>query len=338
MKLNILPLLKQIPALFLILLTFSCQGTTGTAHHQPGSVKVEADSALDLSQVSVEWIGPNLQPLPVFSEGKALDPAYPAAEKDVFEVYVQGKHIGGGGIQRSAGKGVNHFTFHIRQKDGRYQLAMKVEGPDSINDYFLKRIVRDMSGHIARREYFDARGRKTLELSEKRNRNGELETEYRTEFVYDEQDLKTSQRHLVYSAEGRLLSRIENGYTYDTLGREASQTFKSYGQEGQLNAHNVNKFVYDQEGRMEEKEFIGYSAEGEKLSHFITVYVYNEKGQDATHIQYDGERVLMNRVDRQYDDTGAVIREEFTEFLPDGSVKSRHGREYNEKGRVMREW
>lgn len=338
MKLSLHPLLHRLPALFLVFFAFSCQGSAGTARHQPGPVKVLADSSIALAQISVEWIGPDLKALPVFAEGEALDVVYPEAEKDVFEVYVNGKHIGGGGIHRSEGKEENRFTFHIRQKGNAFLLDMTVEGPDSSNGYFLKRIVRDVAGNIASREYFDTQGRKTLELSEKRDRNGVLETEYKTEFEYDGEGRKTVQKHHAYAADGRLLSRIENSYTYDDAGRESSQTFKSFGEEGLLKAHNLNRFVYDDEGRVLEKEFIGYSPEGEKLSHFITAYVYNENGQDIAHIQYNGERVLMTRVDRVYNEKGGVMQEEFTEFNPDGSVKSRHGREFNEQGRVLREW
>ena len=338
MKLIIHRLLQHLPALFLVFFVFSCQGSAGTARHQPGPIKVLADSSLVLDQISVEWIGPDLNPLVVFTEGKALDVVYPQAEKDVFEVYVNGKHIGGGGIHRSNGKEENRFTFHIRKKGNAFLLDMLVEGPDSHNGYFLKRIVRDVAGNIASREYYDPQGRKTLERSEKRDRNGVLETEYKTEFEYDGEGRKTSQKHQANTADGRLISRIENSYTYDEAGRESSQTFKSFGEEGQMKAHNLNRFVYDDEGRVLEKEFIGYSPEGEKLSHFITAYEYNEKGQDVAHIQYNGERVLMTRVDRVYNDNGGVMQEEFTEFNPDGSVKSRHGREFNEKGRVLREW
>jgi hypothetical protein len=99
-----------------------------------------------------------------------------------------------------------------------------------------------------------------------------------------------------------------------------------------------NHFTYYPDGLMKEKQFIAYGADGSRSTHYITEYFYNERGLVTDEILYTGERVKINLVTKRYNEMNTVVAESITEYFPDGTVKSHHGREYNDTGRVLKEF
>lgn len=338
--------MKRFPLLYtsIILLVgfifsmYSCKSSSGVSSAGPGLISVTVDEGIDIQQVKIEWIGAELGKIVVFEKGTSTNAEIPQALRDVFEVYVGTRVIGGGGVNRSQGAEKNDFIFHIGKDGKSLQLEMRVKGPDSTNGFYVKRYIRDLVGNISRIEFYGPKGLKTHETYEKLSINGELEAENRLDYAYDSEGRKILQKHTVSSPEGDIISSNENIYAYDEAGREKEQTFRSYGPASELKVHNVNRFLYNIQGKLSEKEFISYDKNGETVSHFITAYLYNQEGYNVEDLQYNADRVLLHRIERSFNAQGSIVKESFTEYLPDGKVKSVHGRDYDDKGKILKEF
>ncbi|MBE0642284.1 MAG: hypothetical protein IH599_09620, partial [Bacteroidales bacterium] len=316
----------------------SCSGNSTRQSQGSGDIVVTADSAIDIQTVRVEWSAPGHERVLVFAEGKATRAELPSTNSDAFDVYLGLISLGGGGVDRAVPGNRNSFHFHIGTKGKNHNLDLRVSGPDSANNFFLKRYVRDMQGNISRTEYYDQHGRKAWETYDKLSRDGELEARNRIEYAYDDKGLKISQVHIATTPDGTVKNRIENTYAYEESGREKLQVSSTFDGSGQLKNRTENHFTYYSSGLMKEKVFIAYGADGVKSTHYITEYFYDDRDLLITEILYTGERVRINMVEKRYNEVTTVVAESITEYFPDGSVKSRHGREYDDKGKVLKEF
>ncbi len=316
----------------------SCGSKTAQKGTSAGDILVTADSSIDLLSVRVEWYAPDHDRIVVYANGKSTQAVLPAAGSDAFDVYLGLNSLGGGGIDRADPSNRNSFHFHIARQGRSEVLEFRASGPDSANNYFLKRYVRDMQGNVSRTEYYDLQGRKSWETYDKLTRQGELEARNRIEYAYDAAGHKASQNHIASLPDGTVKSRIENTYAYDAAGREQEQVSSTFDGAGLLRNRTVNRFTYDGQGRMKEKEFIAYGPAGEKATHYITDYAYNDQGLVTAETLYTGERVKINLVEKRYNELKTVVAESITEYFPDGRVKSHHGREYDNKGKGTREF
>lgn len=336
-------IMDKIASKFFSLLFFSglvmitaCMGSAGSAGQGPGKIKVQVDSLVDIAKVSIDWVAPNMERVRIVENGRVVEAEFPPSDKDVFEVYVGQKVIGGGGASRPEPGSKNDYSFYISKEKKGFLLDMKVPGREIVEGYYLKRYIRDLVGSIARVEFYDIHGLKTHETYDKLSMQGEVEAENRLDYEYDTQGRKVHQVHTSTTPSGELISKTENRYEYDSEGRETEQAFTSYGSDGEVKMKTINRFRYNDSGLLVEKEFISFGAEGKKASHFITEYLYDEKGYNIEDVQYTGERELMFRLSREFNEEGTIIKEAQTEYNPDGSVKSRHGREYDDRGKVIR--
>ncbi|MBP7848895.1 MAG: hypothetical protein KA053_01335 [Lentimicrobiaceae bacterium] len=319
----------------------SCQsGDTSQSTGGSGRIVVVADSTIDLNMVKVDWVSPERETISVFENGKPTGAKIPRANRDLFEFYLANTAIGSAGITRSSAKNKHDFFFRIfRRTDEKDPLIqMVVKGPDSTNAYFSKRYVRDLVGDITREEFFDPKGLKMYETFSNYDRNGELLNTNKYEYTYDVWGNKASQEHYAWAPDGSLKHRARNTFRYDEAGNMLEMTFTSYEPNGNIKTDNTNRYTYNDLGQVLEREFISYTLQGKVENHYITAYIYDESGQANTEILYDANRRKINMLQRTLDDRGALIKDVLTEYNPDGSIKSVHGKEYGPKGEILREY
>lgn len=319
----------------------SCQGSdSGLSAGGSGRIVVVADSTIDLNTVRVDWVSPERETIAVFENGTPTGADIPKASRDLFEFYLGNTAIGSAGITRSSERNKHDFYFRIfRRIDEKDPLIqMVVKGPDSTNAYFSKRFVRDLVGDITREEFYDAKGLKMYETFSNYDRNGELLNTNKYEYTYDAWGNKMSQEHFAWAPDGALKHRARNTFRYDETGNMLEMTFTSYEPNGNIKTDNTNRYTYNDQGQVLEREFISYTLQGKVENHYITAYIYDETGQASTEILYDANRRKINMMQRTLNDKGALIKDVLTEYNPDGSIKSVHGKEYGPKGEILREY
>lgn len=333
-----------LPALGLGLLLFSMLSCSSHNHKGSASgqglVQIETDSLIDPAQLKVVWLSPENEPIVLFEKGASTKAMIPRASKDLFEFYLGTTTIGTAGITRTREKNQHDYFFKVYMKPEERDpfIQMRVKGPDSTQGYFVKRYKRDLLGDISREEYYDPNQLKTYETFSNYDRNGELINTNKYEYTYDAWGNKATQEHFSWSPDGELKHRARNTFRHDEKGNMLEMTYTAYDATGVIKTDNTNRYTYNEQGLNIEREFLSYDPAGKLMNHYITEYVYNDKGGAVGEILYDANRRRINMLERTLTPEGALFREVITEYHPDGSVKNRNGREYDEKGKVTREF
>jgi len=316
----------------------ACSRFTAASGGGIGELTVRADEGIDLSKVRVEWVSPASERVVVWESGLRTPAEIPASERDAFEVYLGTQVVGGAGIDRSGADHRNDFHFTLRKDREGLLVSLVVEGPDSANGFYTKRYHRDLTGSITRVSYYDLAGLMTHETYSKYSAQGELETNNRFDYRYDEQGRKVWMQHRVTTPDGNQKGRIENTYAYDSLGRETEQSIRSFDAGDRLQFHNVNRFVLDELGRKKEMEFLSRNADGEVASHRITRYEYDERGLLVGEELLDADRKLQSRMEKVYDADRDLVEERYILYGPDGRETGRSGQVYDKRGRLIRQY
>lgn len=339
MIMNIMNSLGAISGIILMATFLTMDGCSGpSAGDGVSTVQVTADTGLSVDKVQVDWAGEDRKFSRVFENGNFNGKIPGKAAEDNFEVYYEGKEVAGAGIRRSQPGNSHNFTIHLYHDKRGPSIIFKAQGPDSINQYFVKKYMHDLQGNINTYDFYDSRGLMTHQTYPTYDDRGELKSNNRFEFKYNAKRQLIEQVHFAWDAQGDLVHKMQNTFRYDEKGRKLEQTYATFNTDGTTKESNTNLYKYDELDREQERTYISFHPDKSVDQKYITVNEYDEAGRQVKEILLDRDRKKLNETLRFFNDKGYLQKEEILVFNPDGSLKERHGARFDEKGTVIEQF
>lgn len=125
----------------------------GCRIYELNKIKVKVDRRIDLEEIEIKS-GENI----VFSSNKQINRIGQAYGHTIFDIYQNDLLVAEIGHFKENNWYTNDYEFVFHKTDGKIIISYKIDGPDSNNDSFQKRYIRNKNNTLIQIEYLTESG------------------------------------------------------------------------------------------------------------------------------------------------------------------------------------
>jgi len=165
---------------------------------------------------------------------------------------------------------------------------------------------------------------------------GDLTRESRQD-IFDDQGNRIERTETVFDKYGEPLFKRKYAYKYDKKGNQIYQDYTEISIEGKLRTHSENHKKFDKLGQIIEMVSIVYDENKVETSWLRNTYKYNSYGRMTEEIQH-GKNGNPRIKSEKFFEGEALVKESYTYYNPDGTVKEVKTLEFNKDGGVVKSY